>query len=319
MNKWFLFSKKMNYHQLFFYLTDYHLFMSHNKAVAIILLGGSFMSLVGIVMRLMETDDGMIILFYRSISLSAMVMTVGCLRRRENPIRFLGKLDKTDMAMGAALSIAFTTYVYAMLMTSVASTLFLLTTTPFMAAVIGWIWINEKPHPFTWIAMIAALIGVGLMISDGLDLGRTQGNIVALLSAFFFAVMLVLARRSQKDDVLGGTFLGGIMALSLAGISAIGFGNGLGISGSDLMLALFMGAFTIGIGIALVTWGAPYVPAAEVSLLVLIESVLGPLWPWLFLGEKMSMLEIIGGITVMTAVAGLALLGMEKKQKMPQP
>jgi drug/metabolite transporter (DMT)-like permease len=286
--------------------------MSHNKAVAIILLGGSFMSLVGLVMRLMETDDGMVILFYRSISLSAMVMTVACLRRRESPLTFLGKLDKTDVAMGAALSIAFTTYVFAMLMTSVASTLFILTTAPFMAALIGWVWINERPHPFTWIAMVAALIGVGLMISDGFELGRTQGNIVALLSAFFFAVMLVLARRSKKDDVLGGTFLGGIMALGLAGISAIGFGDGLDIAGYDLTLALFMGAFTIGIGIALVTSGAPYVPAAEVSLLVLIESVLGPLWPWLFLGEDMSMLEIIGGVTVMAAVAGLAMLGTKK-------
>lgn len=286
--------------------------MSHNKAIAIILLGGSFMSLVGLVMRLMETDDGMVILFYRSISLSAMVMTVACLRRSESPIKFLIKLDRTDLAMGIALSLAFTTYVYAMLMTSVASTLFILTTTPFMAAIIAWLWINERPHPLTWIAMIAALIGVGLMISDGLDLGRTKGNIVALLSAFFFAMMLVLARRSQKDDVLGGTFLGGIIALCLAGISATVYGKGLSIGGTDLVLALFMGAFTIGIGIALVTWGAPYVPAAEVSLLVLIESVLGPIWPWLFLGENMTMLEIIGGITVMTAVAGLALLGTEK-------
>lgn len=286
--------------------------MSHNKAIAIILLGGSFMSLVGLVMRLMDVNDGMIILFYRSISLSAVVMMVACLRRRESPVTFLIKLDKTDLAMGAALSLAFTTYVFAMLMTSVASTLFILTTTPFMAALIGWIWINERPHPFTWIAMLAALFGVGLMLSDGFELGRTQGNIVALLSAFFFAVMLVLARRSHKDDVLGGTFLGGIIAFGLAGLSAISFGNGLSIGGQDLLLALFMGAFTIGIGIALVTWGAPYVPAAEVSLLVLIESILGPIWPWLFLGEVMSTPEIIGGVTVMAAVAGLALLGSEK-------
>ena len=74
-----------------------------------------------------------------------------------------------------------------------------------------------------------------------------------------------------------------------------------------LGLTLFMGAFTIGIGIAFVTWGTSYVPAAEVSLLVLIESVLGPVWPWLFLGEAMSRLEIIGGAVVMTAVALLAL------------
>ena len=75
-----------------------------------------------------------------------------------------------------------------------------------------------------------------------------------------------------------------------------------------------MGAFTIGIGIAFVTWGTSYVPAAEVSLLVLIESVLGPVWPWLFLGEAMSRLEIAGGSVVLAAVALLALTSRETRR-----
>ena len=94
--------------------------------------------------------------------------------------------------MGLALGIAFITYVFAMLMTSVASTLFLLTTSPFLAAIIGWVWIGEKPHFFTWWAMVAALIGVGVMLGDGWEMGRTAGNLVALASALAFAVMLVL-------------------------------------------------------------------------------------------------------------------------------
>jgi len=126
--------------------------------------------------------------------------------------------------------------------------------------------------------------------------------------------MLVIARRSRKADVLGGTFFGGVFSLILAGGAAMVVGNGLTISAGDLGLVLFMGAFTIGIGIALVTWGAPHVPAAEVSLLVLIESVLGPLWPWIFLGEAMSGLEVIGGITVMGAVAMLAIKSNQAMQ-----
>lgn len=284
--------------------------MTKNTAVLLILLGGSFMSFVGLLMRLLDTGDGLVILFYRSMSLALIVGIVACLRRRSSPATFLRSLDRTDLAIGLVLGVAFMTYVFAMLLTSVASTLFLLTTAPFMAAVIGWAWINEKPHPFTWIAMIAAIIGVGLMIGDGLGFGRTTGNLVALASALTFAIMLVMARRSGKDDVLGGTFMGGIFSCMMAGLAAVFFGAGLAISPHDLWLTLFMGAFTIGIGIAFVTWGTSYVPAAEVSLLVLIESVLGPLWPWLFLGEAMSMLEIIGGVTVLGAVALLAVVSM---------
>ena len=106
---------------------------------------------------------------------------------------------------------------------------------------------------------------------------------------------------------LAAPFWGGSFAILLAAISIILFGNGFAISGQDLALTLFMGAFTIGIGIALVTWGTGYVPAAEVSLLVLVESVFGPLWPWIFLGEAMTVPEIIGGVVVLGAVASLAL------------
>ncbi len=209
--------------------------------------------------------------------------------------------------MGLALGLAFTTYVFAMLMTSVASTLFILTSTPFLSAILGWIWIGERPRPGTWLTMVGATVGVILMISDGLEAGRTLGNLIALVSALFFSLMLVLARRSKKPDVLGGTFLGGVSAAAIGMVSALALGDGLGVSQYDLALTLFMGAFTIGLGIAFVTWGTAYVPAAEVSLLVLIESVLGPIWVWVTLGENMTRLEITGGVLVMASVALLAI------------
>ena len=92
--------------------------------------------------------------------------------------------------------------------------------------------------------MAVAMAGVLLMIGDGFSLGRTSGNMIALISAFTFAIMLVIARRSGKTDVLGGTFLGGSFAILLAAISIILFGNGFAISGQDLALTLFMGALT---------------------------------------------------------------------------
>lgn len=281
--------------------------MTRTHAMLTILAGGTFMSFVGLIMRLIGTEDGFQILFWRSIALSLMVMLVGCLRRRIGPAAFLARLDRHDLAMGAALSLAFTAYVFAMLWTTVASVLFILTATPFMAAVIGWAWLGERPRAVTWIAMAAAGIGVALMIGDGIALGRSAGNIAALVSGGFFALMLILARHSRKETVLGGTFLGGVFTIALGGAAAIWTGAGLNVTGSDLGLILVMGAFTIGLGIALVTVGTPYVPAAEVSLLVLIESVLGPVWVWLFVGEAMRAQEMLGGAIVLASVVGLAL------------
>ncbi|MGY9022509.1 MAG: DMT family transporter [Rhodobacterales bacterium] len=281
--------------------------MLKKHAVLLILTGGTFMSFVGLYMRLLSHADGFQILFYRSLSLCFMVGLVCCLRRKVTPFNFLKSIDRNDFVIGIVLSLAFASYVFAMLYTTVASTLLILSATPFMAATIGWLWINERPRPTTWLAMAFAIAGIYFMVKSGYQLGNSIGNLLALLSGFWFALMLVMARRSRKDDILGGTFIGGVICVVIGASMAFLIGTGLRVLTLDLVIILGMGAFGIGIGIALVTWGASHVPAAEVSILVLIESVLGPVWPWVFLNEAMTLSEIFGGALVLGSVVVFAL------------
>ena len=277
--------------------------MPKKNAVILVLLGGTFMSFVGLYMRLINEADGFQIMFYRSLSLSLMVGIVCCLRRQTSAQQFIKSI----------LSLAFTFYGFSMLHTTVASTLLILSATPFMSAAIGWLWIGERPSSITWIAMIFAFLGIYIMVYSGYTLGNNLGNFMALLSGFWFALMLVMARRSAKKDVLGGTFIGGVLCLFFGFMAAYTFGTGLKVLQTDLLIILVMGAFGIGIGIALVTWGAGYIPAAEVSILMLIESVLGPIWPWLFLGEAMTLSEISGGTLVLGSVTIFALYSARSK------
>lgn len=281
--------------------------MLKKHAVLLILTGGTFMSFVGLYMRLLSHADGFQILFYRSLSLCFMVGLVCCLRRKVTPFNFLKSIDRNDFIIGIVLSLAFASYVFAMLYTTVASTLLILSATPFMAATIGWLWIDERPRPITWLAMAFAIAGIYFMVKSGYQLGNSIGNLLALLSGFWFALMLVMARRSRKDDILGGTFIGGVICVVIGASMAFLIGTGLRVLTLDLVIILGMGAFGIGIGIALVTWGASHVPAAEVSILVLIESVLGPVWPWVFLNEAMTLSEIFGGALVLGSVVVFAL------------
>jgi len=269
------------------------------------------MSFVGLYMRLLSEADGFQILFYRSLSLSFMVGLVCCLRRRVMPLTFLKSIDRTDFLIGLVISLAFACYVFAMLYTTVASTLLILSATPFMTATIGWLWISERPKAITWVAMAFASAGIYFMVKSGHQLGNNVGNVLALLSGFWFALMLVMARRSGKDDILGGTFIGGVICILIGASMAFLVGTGLKVLTLDLFIILVMGAFGIGIGIAFVTWGASHVPAAEVSILVLIESVLGPIWPWLLLGETMTLSEIFGGTLVLASVIVFALFSTE--------
>lgn len=276
--------------------------MSRSVAISLVLTGGVLMGMVGLILRLMESADGFQILFYRSFALAAMVMLVACLRRKISVRKFLTSFDRWDVCVGFLLGFAFSFYVYALLNTNIASALFILSSAPVFAAILAWIFIGEKPGIVTYTALALAVVGVGLMVKDGFDTGGILGNIYALVSAFCFASMLVVIRYTRKEDALGGTFLGGIFASGLNAVVAIGIGSGLAISSWDLGLSLLMGAFTIGLGIALVTWAASYLPASEVSILVLIESVTGPIWVWLFLGEGTTIATLIGGAIVLGAV-----------------
>ena len=291
--------------------------MTRPIAMIFVLAGASFMSFVGILMRLLDDATGFQILFYRSISLTLMVLAVICIRRHCSPKTLLRSIDRHDLWMGVWLALAFTSYIFSMLHTSVASTLLILTIVPFLAATIAWGWIGETPHPVTWPTMVVAIFGVGLMVYNGASLGYSLGNISAFMSAGCFAIMLVFARRSRKTDVLGGTFMAGIFSAALGAVAAFLLDGGIGINQTDLAIILFMGAFTIGLGIALVTTGTGYLPAAEVSLLVLIESVLGPLWPWLFLGEALLKLEIIGGAITLLAVITMTLVSQKPLARPP--
>lgn len=276
------------------------------------------MSFVGLYMRLLSQADGFQILFFRSLSLCLIVLMVCCLRRKVTPLMFLKSIDKNDFLIGSSLSLAFVCYVFAMLYTTVASTLLILSATPFIAAIIGWLWINERPRSITWIAMAFAMVGIYFMVRSGYQLGNSFGNLLALLSGFWFALMLVMARHVRKNDILGGTFVGGAVCIFIGAIMALIFGTGLKVTTQDLLIILGMGAFGIGIGITLVTWGASHVPAAEVSILVLIESVLGPVWPWLFLNEAMTLSEILGGTLVLGSVVVFAIFSIRTETNSPQ-
>ena len=276
--------------------------MSPKYATILILSGALCMSFAALFVKLIENADGFQILFYRGFPQCMMVMIVACFIRRISLVEFFKSIDKTDLILGFTMCIAFSFYIFALLNTSVASALFILSISPVFAALLSWRIIGEIPTKTTWIAILFAMVGVTVMVGADLTRGQLIGNLFAMISAFSFALMLVFARKSKKSDVLTGNFLGAGFAILMAIILAYSYGDGLIVSTQDMLLSFALGAFTIGIGIAFVAWAAPYLPAPNVGVLVLIESVLAPVWVWLFLDMPMKYQEILGGLIILCAV-----------------
>ena len=272
------------------------------------------MSFAGVTLRFIDEANSVQVLIYRSFALSCVVPLIACWRRKCSLAEFFASLASRDWIMGVLMCTAFSFYIYSILNTSVASTLFILAAAPFIAAVLGWLWIGEKPKFSTWLTMVLALCGVGLMVFDGINTGQWLGNLFALIAAASFATALVYVRRTGGEDMLGGTFTGGLLASGVNIILALVLGYSLTVSTNDTIVSLISGTFTIGIGMALVIWGASYLPAAEVSILTLIESVVGPIWVWLAFNETVSPMLLIGGATVLFAVAMQAWFSRPRRQ-----
>lgn len=289
--------------------------MTHTRAVALVLLGAMLMSFVGLVLRKIEFADGFQIMAYRSFALSLVVLIFACWQRSQGVAAFLKGIDLRDCLVGLFLGVAFTTYVFALINTNIASALFILACSPVFAVILGWILIGQPPTRLSLLAIALAIVGVTIMVWDGLGTGSTVGNLFAVASSFCFAVMLVLIRKFDRDP-LGGTFMAGIFSMVGNAIIALVIGSGLAITAWDLGLSLFMGAFTIGLGIACVTLAASTLPPSEVSILVLLESVLGPIWVWLFLNETTTSNVLMGGVLVFAAVV-LQTLGSRKRDAIP--
>ena len=113
--------------------------MKKKNAVYFVLLGAFFMSFNGLLIRLLQSGDGFLILFYRSVSMSILLLIVIRLKRGIAFKTIMTKIDRWDLLVGFFLGIAFTGYVFSIIFTSVAATLFILSTAPLIATFFAWI------------------------------------------------------------------------------------------------------------------------------------------------------------------------------------
>ena len=290
--------------------------MSRSLAILAVLFAALCMSFAALFVRLIESADGFQILIYRSSAQGVLVLSAAIYLYRGAKVQFLRQIDRLDWCIAAFMMIAFSTYVLSLLNTSVASTLFILSIAPAFAALLGWAINGERPNAIASLAIVLAIIGVFIMIQGGLGHGKSLGNALAVLSALCFALMLVLARKSGKSNVLLGNGMGalltGILMLPVALIYSDG---GIVIPLRDIGFAAGSGMFTIGLGILFISLAAPHLPPHELSLLVLLESILSPIWVWLLLGEPIGMPELIGGALVLSAIVMLSVFG--KKENTP--
>ncbi len=278
------------------------------RGVLLILMAGVCLSTAGIIVRNIESAGGWQILFYRSLCFCLTVLTYILWTHGKQTGQAFKAIGWPGLLAALSLGCGFTFYLFGLLMTTVANLAFMLSASPFFAAVFGWFILRERIPWITWAAIAVAMAGMAVMFADGIETGLWLGNLVALGAPLTFALMIVLYRKAGDRDMTPATFLGGVVA----GLIAFVMAESLRLTTPDLLLAMLLGFVQVGLGFLFITLGARWVPAAQVALLALVETILAPLWVWAFLGEAPSAAALIGGLIVLGAVVAQGYHGIRR-------
>jgi drug/metabolite transporter (DMT)-like permease len=201
------------------------------------------------------------------------------------------------VAVAVCVSIASAGFIAALNHTSVARVLFILAIAPVLAALLAWLTLGEPITPLTAGAMALALGGVALMLGAPGE-GSLVGDGLSFLVALAFAASIVITRWRHDVSMAPASCLSQvILVVAFAPFASVG-----DIGGGDLGWLAALGIGQIALGFALLSVGARLIPAAQVALITLLETVLGPIWVWLALDERPSTLTLVGGLIVIVAI-----------------
>lgn len=277
------------------------------------LLGVVLITPDALIVRLIATDPWTMV-FWRGVLISTAFMTFMCVRI--GPAAVLNGLRSSGRPGIAAIfchSITAVGFMLALSMTSVANTLVLLAASPLFAALMSWILLKERVPAITWVAILAGIGGIAIVVSEGFladGSGNLHGDLIALMSSVSLAAILVLARRRKDINMVPNLALGGYLAAAIS----VPFAAPFALTGDQALLVFFLCAILLPTAFSLIISGPRRLPAAEVSLLLLLESVIGPIWAWLFIGEEPGRNALIGGGIVIGALTLHGLWNLHRRR-----
>ena len=267
----------------------------------LVFLGACSLSFGGLIVKSFEGANLWQILFWRQVFFSIIVTFYLLVTYKKNFFISFYNSGLPGFIGGTFLAIGFVAYVFAMYTTTVANTNFIITTETIFLALFGYFFLKEKISLITLISITLGMTGVLIILGSSLSIQSTEeffGNIVAFIMPISFAVLVIVVRKYPKTDMVPAQFIAGVTAAVIGYLVA----EQLTISLHDFFLAFLAGFFQIGFGFILITIGSQTTPAAVVGVLMLTESVFGPLWAWLFIKEIPPTAVLIGGTIIVFSI-----------------
>jgi len=283
----------------------------YTKGIFITALGVFIISPDGLLTRLILVDHWTLI-FWRALFLSFGMWLITSLLYPNRSWQQYKSLGLPGLVMILFYSMGTISFITAITHTSVANTLIILSTTPLFAALIGRVFLSEPIVPRIWVAILLVAIGVYVISSDGENQNSSMfGDIFAMIGAFFLAAGFTMVRRFPGISVFPAISTSGLMTALIV----LPLAQPFSVTQADMGYLLIMGIYMLPIGTALMYMGPKYIPASEVGLMLLLESVLGPTWVWIALGEQPGSRTFIGGAIILSTLAINTIWAMQSSKR----
>jgi drug/metabolite transporter (DMT)-like permease len=264
----------------------------------LIFLGALSLSFGGLIVKSFEGATLWQILFWRSLFFSLTILAFLIISYKKKTFKSFYDSGLPGFFGGIILSFGFCGYVFAMYNTTVANTNFIISLQILFLAVFGYFFLKEKISAVTLASIILAITGVLVMVGNSLTPGELSGNLAAFTMPITFAILIMIVRKYPTVDMVPAQFVAGVCSCIIGFL----FSTKLMISPNDIFLGFLAGFFQVGFGFIFITIGARTTPSAMVGIIMLSESVLGPVWAFLFVSERPSIFGLVGGAIILFAV-----------------
>ena len=264
----------------------------------LILFGGFCLSWGGFIVRSFETSNAWEILLLRSFFFFLCISTFLFLIYKKNVATTIKKSGLPALLGGFVMSFSFIAFVFAMMNTSVANVVFIISTQTMFLAIFGFFYLKEKVSLIGFISIVLAMSGIIVMIGDSIFSGTLFGNLVALTIPISFSILVMVIRKHSNLDLVPAIWYASIFSF----IYSIAMVESFNFTTNDIFMGFLLGVPQLGFGFICITIGSKTTRSVTIGLLMLTETTFAPLWVWLFLNEIPPLSVFIGGMIIIFAI-----------------
>ena len=264
----------------------------------LLLFGGFCLSWGGFIVRSFQEANVWQILFLRSFFFIIALSLFLTLTYKNRVIKIIKDSGVPGILGGFVMSFSFVAFIIAMNNTTVANVVFIISTQTMFLAIFGFFYLKEKVSLIGSSSIFLAMSGILIMVGDSISTGSLFGNLVALVIPINFAIYVMIIRKNSNLDMVPAMLYSGIFSLIYGAILSKSFE----FSSHDLFMGFLLGVPQLALGFICITIGSRTTASATVGLLMLMETLCGPLWVWLFLSEIPPISVFIGGAVIISAI-----------------